>query len=105
MLLTVANMRDYGLGVTIAPNALADDGLLDLCLAPRHSFLIDVKFAQDMMRSRTDRIPGYINQKVTSVKITRSIPGNIHVDGTPIPAGEEIEISIMPAALKVAVKE
>ena len=104
-LFTIANLSDYGFGITIAPDARPDDGMLDVCLIPRHSLLMDVKATQDMMRRRTDLIPGYIGRKAQKVTVRRSIAGNIHVDGTPIPAGLELRYTTLPGALRVAVKK
>lgn len=104
LLFTVANMTDVGLGITIAPNAKPDDGLLDVSLIPRHSLLMDVKLTADMVLKRTESIPGFIGRKITSLVIKREFEGNIHVDGTPVPAGREIHIRVLPGALKVAVK-
>ncbi len=103
MLFSVANMREYGVGVTIAPKASERDGLLDICLIPRHSLLNAVKYAPEMFRQRTEQIPGYVHQLAAEIKIQRAYPGNIHLDGTPFPYGEEILVRVLPAALKAVV--
>ncbi len=105
MLFSIANMREYGVGVSIAPEALEDDGLLDICLIPRHSLLNAVKYSHDMFRSKTADIPGYIRRLASQIRIKRRYEANIHVDGTPKPADREINIEIQPAALKVVVKQ
>jgi len=105
MLFSVTNMREYGVGVTIAPEADYADGRLDICLIPRHSLLNAVKYTPEMFRKRTNEIPGYITQLATKVTVQRPLAGNIHLDGSPLPAGREINIEIVPAALRVAVKK
>jgi len=105
MLFSIANMKEFGVGITIAPDALDDDGLLDICLIPRHSLLNVLKYAPEMFRKNTAEIPGYIRRSAVKINIRRPYPGNIHVDGTPKPAGNEIDIKILPSALKVAVKQ
>lgn len=104
LLFSVTNMREYGLGIEISPDACEDDGMLDICLIPRHTLLNSVKYAPEMLRSRTARIPGYTRQLASRIKIKKRFEGNIHLDGTPIPAGREINIEVIKAALKVAVK-
>ncbi len=104
MLFSVTNMEEYGVGFSIAPDAKIDDGMLDICLLPRHSLLSAVKYSHDMFRSKTADIPGYIHQTASHVRIKRRFEANIHVDGTPKPAGEEIDIEVIPAALKVVIK-
>lgn len=104
MMLTVANMKEYGLGAAIAPKAVDNDGMLDICLIPRKNLLDTAKYTPEFFKSRADMVPGYKRRLATEITITRSLPGNIHVDGTPVPAGEIIKFKILPAALKVAVK-
>jgi diacylglycerol kinase (ATP) len=102
MLFTVANMREYGVGVTIAPDAKMADGLLDICLIPRHDLLSALKYSPDMLfRGRTDTIPGYLHRLASSVVIRRPIAGNIHLDGSPTLFDEEIKITVRPSALRI----
>ncbi len=103
MLFSVANMREFGVGITITPEAKYDDGLLDVCLIPHHGLVNSMRFAPEMFREHTDQIPGFIGRLATELTITRSVPGNIHVDGTPHPADKQIVIKILPSALKIAV--
>ena len=102
LLFSVANMREYGAGATVAPDADCQDGLLDICIVPRHSLLNTLKYTPELFRQRIDTIPGYLCHLASKIIISRPIAGNIHIDGSPLPAGHEINISIMPAALKVA---
>lgn len=101
MLLSIANMKEYGVGVTISPEANASDGLLDICMIPRHDLLTAMKYTPEMFRQRTDSIPGYLRRLATSIVIRRQIAGNIHIDGTPVDGGEEIRIDILPKALNI----
>ncbi len=103
MLFSIANMREYGVNITIAPDAAYDDGFLDICLIPHHPFLDAIKYSSNMMRSKTDSIPGYIHQFAKKIRVSRPVAGNIHIDGTPMPWGHEICIEVVPKALKVAV--
>ncbi|MDP8228063.1 MAG: hypothetical protein P9M15_01265, partial [Candidatus Electryoneaceae bacterium] len=105
MMFTVANMREYGVGITIAPDAVMDDGLLDICLIPRHSLLGALKYGPEMFREQTDLIPGYISHPAKKVTITRPSPDNIHIDGTPLSAGKQIDIEVLPLSLKVVIPQ
>ena len=104
MLFSIANMPEYGVGVGIAPDAKDNDGLLDICLIPRQDLLRVIKHTPDMFRKKATDIPGYISRLASKAIIKRHYQGNIHVDGTPVPAGKEINIEILPDALNVAVK-
>jgi len=105
MLFSIANMREWGVGVTIAPDASEYDGFLDICLLPRHDLATAVKHAPDLLfLKRATEIPGYISHQATEITIKREFQGNIHLDGTPLPAGNELTIKILPSALKVVLK-
>ena len=104
MLFTIANMSEYAYGATIAPDAKEDDGLLDICILPRHGLLNTVKYTPELFRKRIDTIPGFISRLASKITLHRAIAGNIHVDGTPISAGKDIEIEVLKSSLKVAVK-
>lgn len=105
MLFSIANMREYGVNVTISPEASACDGLLDICMIPRHDLLSAIKYAPEMFLQRTDAIPGYLRRLATSVVIRRPIAGNIHIDGTPYDYGEEIRIRVKSAAIRIVCQE
>lgn len=102
MLFSVANMREYGVNVTIAPKADYQDGFLDICILPQHTLKDTLKYTPDMFRKRTDYIPGYIHRKATKIIVSRPIAGNIHLDGTPTPAGHELILEVVPKSLTVA---
>ncbi len=102
MMLSVANMKELGVNVTISPEARTDDGLLDICMIPRQDLLGVLKYTPEMFRQRTDTIPGYVRRLATDLIIRRQIPGNIHIDGYPVPSGEEITFKVLPAALRIA---
>lgn len=105
MLFTIANMREYGVGATIAPDADYNDGLLDICIVPRHTFLNTIKYTPELFRKRIDVVPGYIGQLAREIIVSRPVAGNIHVDGSPIPAGNEITLKVLPKALNVVVNK
>ncbi len=105
MLFTIANMREYGVGATIAPDADYNDGLLDICIIPRHTFLNTVKYTPELFRNRIDSVPGYIGRLARRIIISRPNADSIHVDGSPIPAGNEIVLEVIPDALKIVIKK
>lgn len=105
MLFTVANMKEYGVNATIAPQAKFDDGRLDLCLIPRQSLIDAIKYTPEIFRQRPDAIPGYLHYSGEIFSIQRELSGNISVDGSPEFVGEHIKIEVLSSALKVAVPQ
>ncbi|MFC2149885.1 diacylglycerol/lipid kinase family protein [Calditrichota bacterium] len=104
MFFTIANMGEYGFGANIAPDARPDDGLLDICILPRHSPLDAMKYAPELFLKNIDSVPGYIGKLAQEVKVKRTFEANIHLDGTPVLAGTEVTVRILKHALKIAVK-
>ncbi len=102
LLLTVANTRGYGGGTIIAPQAQADDGLLDFCALDRLPWKMTLRHVRDLFNGGIQRIPGYRHAQVTEVIIERAEKGAIHVDGDPHHGSHEIRIGIMPAAITFA---
>jgi diacylglycerol kinase (ATP) len=103
LLFSVTNMREYGTGVTIAPDAIYDDGLLDICLLPRHKLLDTIKYTPEMFRQNINSIPGYIHHVAKKISVKRTNAGNIHLDGTPVHAEKDLVLEVVPLSLKVAI--
>jgi YegS/Rv2252/BmrU family lipid kinase len=101
MMFSIMNMSEIGTGVTISPEADTLDGLLDICMIPRQDLLGVMKHTPDLFRHRTDALPGYIRRLASEIVIHRSIPGNIHIDGSPVPCGETVNVQVLPGALRV----
>lgn len=102
LILTVANMTQYGGGAIIAPHAQADDGRLELVSISKSAanmlanlpHLFDGKFGEH---------PSVVTRKFSKLWIERERPAPIQLDGELLDAGRMIEIDVLPKALKVLV--
>lgn len=99
-LLTAANSSQYGNNAFIAPNALIDDGLLDLViLKPTNIFnslLISLRiFNGTLHKSKFCQV-----LRIKEVKIFHQ-DYEAQIDGEPIQVNKETTIKILPAALNV----
>lgn len=103
LILTIANIEQYGSGAIIAPDALPDDGLLDIIIIPQVSPLKMLQYVPSLFSGKIDRMPDFITHKTDAVTITRAKPGPVHVDGETFHAGETLEYTILPHALNVCV--
>lgn len=102
LLLTLAITRGYGGGMVIAPQAKADDGLLDLCILAPLSLKTSIKHIPDLFNGKISRIPGYQHHRLPGAVLERAENGPIHVDGEPLKGNREIRISILKQAVKLA---
>ena len=103
ILLTVCNLSQYGGGFRIAPGAKCDDGHLDLCWIPPLGTLPSVWHLPRVFGGSAEQIPGYNRQLVKEVRLLRDNPGPAHVDGDPYVAEAELNIKVIPNALKIAI--
>lgn len=103
IVLTVANLSQYGGGAVIAPGALSDDGELE-CIIALNSDLpqLMVNFPR-LFDGSVDRIRELVSVRFRNMHIRRGHNSDIQVDGELVRAGRDISIGIMPAALKVLV--
>ncbi len=97
---TICNAPFYGAHFHAAPDALMDDGLLDLIIYRQFSKLEYIKHAISISRGRRELQPKIRRRRVKSLRISADHPVEIQADGLPhgfTPA----TISITPGALRV----
>ena len=99
--LTVANTRQFGNNAFIAPDAIPNDGMLDIVMIkpfPKILFPIFIYrlFAKRMNRSR------YFSHLKTAKMVTISTDETrFHIDGEPVTICGDVKIEIRKNALKV----
>lgn len=79
----VFNLRDYALGLPIAPSAREDDGLLDLVVFRDPGPLRALRYLWLVLRRLHLRRPGVWHRRVRRVSITAAGPVPIQLDGDP----------------------
>ena len=97
----LANTRQYGANVQIAPLARPDDGLLELVVLPPLSPLVALWHARRLLTGTVHEVPGVTMQSVRAVDIASdSLPG-FHVDGEVFQGRETLSAKVHPGALRV----
>lgn len=102
ILLTVANTPQYGYGATIAPGALPDDGLLDLCVLETNKIRA-LWHARRMFTGTISQMPGFSLVRTPTLRIERSGPGRLQLDGEALEADGMLDVRIVPQSLRVVV--
>ena len=105
MLLTAANLTQFGGGAKIAPSACPDDGILELVVAEKAD---SPKIAANALRlfdGSIGQIPEVMTYRFSSLKVKRNNDAPIQVDGELVECGKDIEIKVLPKALKVLVPQ
>lgn len=101
-LLVFANSRTYGDGMKIAPKALVDDGLLDVCLVrktPRHRLL---GFFPTVFTGRHLALPEVEYGRTGRLRVETDPVMDVYADGEYI-CRTPVEVSVAGKALKVIV--
>lgn len=103
MLLTVANLTQYGGGARIAPNAKPDDGLLELISAAKPEPIPFVREAHKLFDGSLDQIKGVVAKRFKRMEVKRERSGAVQVDGELLEMGREFVIEVKTEAIQVIV--
>jgi diacylglycerol kinase (ATP) len=105
LVLTVANVEQYGAGAIIAPGAVPDDGLFDISIIPQTNPFQVLTHIPKLFAGTIHQFPHFESHKTDALTIVRPSPGPIHVDGESLIAGEVLEYTLLHHALQVQVPE
>ncbi len=104
LLVAVANVRQYGNNAIIAPNAIPDDGLLDLCFIRSMKFIPTIFHLPKLFTGHIGKAPSVELFQGTQFKIKRTSPKVFSMDGEVFENEDEnILVTIIPNALNVIV--
>lgn len=98
----VGNMSRYALDLGVVRDAVADDGLLDLCVMPCRGQLQLIGHSLRVLARRHVEHPSVLYRRVTRVRISSPGPVPVEIDGEC--AGHlPLDIQVRPAAIRVLV--
>ncbi|OAV67995.1 Diacylglycerol kinase [Bacteroidales bacterium Barb6XT] len=100
-LVACSNASQYGNNAFIAPHADIQDGLMDITILSPFSPPDIFTLAVQLFTKRLDKNSKIKTLKASSVTILRQTPGVMHLDGEPVMAESEIQLSVIPRSLKV----
>jgi YegS/Rv2252/BmrU family lipid kinase len=103
IMLVTANLRQYGNGAYIAPNADAEDGRLDLVIVGARSVGRAFLLTPRLFTRSLNQAPNVLTKQITRVLISSGTPLVCHADGEPFEGGSELTVMVRPRALKVRV--
>ncbi len=99
---TICNSRYYGSQFELVPDALMDDGLLDVVIFKNFSKLEYLRHAISIVQRKRPYQPKIIHRRVKSLRISTDHPMEIQADGLPL--GETpATVTVLPGALRVRV--
>ena len=98
----VGNGKMYGGPFTLFPNAMVDDGKLDLCVLPKVNNRIIAHAVIAMLRGKLNSWPGIIYHRVSELTIEGPTDTRIQADGDYI-GKLPLQIRVLPRKLNVLV--
>ena len=101
LLIAFANGREYGMGARISPQALLDDGWLEVTVVEDRPLLARFMHARHLASGSVQRAPRVQTQQVRRAVVTTEGAIEFHVDGEPDVARDRVEVTVLPGALKV----
>jgi YegS/Rv2252/BmrU family lipid kinase len=102
-LISFANSTQFGNNGYIAPKALIDDGLIDVCIITKKPRLGVLKLAFQLVRGTIHKNKNYKTFKVKHIKVLSPGDNYIHFDGEPYQVKNELEIEVVPSSLNMLV--
>jgi YegS/Rv2252/BmrU family lipid kinase len=105
LVFTIANMTQYGGGAKIAPQAKEDDGYLELVVALHQDVPMLIANLRRLFDGSLDTLPQVITRKFKTMTVRRQTHAEIQIDGDLIDMPNELNVHILPKALKVLVPE
>lgn len=102
VLITAANMEQYGGGVKIAPGASPFDGYLDLAIVAHAQPWLMMYHLPKLLLGFIKKVPKTRIIKFTEATIITEASGPVHIDGDPVEPSNTLHIKVLPGALKVA---
>lgn len=102
-LVTFANSGQYGNNAYIAPNAVIDDGWLDLCVLKPFPKSSTLELGFRLFFKNIDQSPylEVIRVKKASLRRKNKKKITLHLDGEPVTVKSKIKVKVIPGALQV----
>jgi diacylglycerol kinase (ATP) len=101
LIVAIANSTQYGFGAAIAPQALTDDGVLDLIVVEDRRFVGNVLRLPSVFLGSFDRQAGVRVSKVRHVRIRSESAMLTHVDGEATRGGTDVLARVHAGALRI----
>lgn len=104
-LVTFANSGQYGNNAYIAPNALIDDGWLDLCVLRPFPKTSTLELGLRLFFKNIDQSPYLEVMRVKKATLKRKNKQKIslHLDGEPVTLKRKLKVRVVPQALNVMI--
>lgn len=105
LVLTVANLTQYGGGAVISSKAEPDDGLLELVVARRQDITTLLANIHKFVGGSISALPSVLFRQFRRLTVEREHAGPAQIDGDLFDAPPRIEVEVKPKVLNVLIPE
>jgi len=103
MICTIANLNQWGGGAKIAPQACADDGIMELVITERKDSFVIATNLYKLFMGTVDQVPEVKTTPFSTLEVVRERPSRIQLDGELVDCDANLSVKVLPKALKVLV--
>ena len=103
LIFTVANLSQFGSDVMVAPDAQADSGDLELVAIEKSSIHLVVSQIHRFIEKTFHQHPQVTNRHFKRMSVSRENDSPIQIDGELMDGGKQVEVEVLPSALKVII--
>jgi YegS/Rv2252/BmrU family lipid kinase len=103
LMVNFANSSQFGYNATIDPSAIADDGLIDVCIVKRIPIRKVFFIVPMLFMKKFDKTEFLEVIRACEIHVVRKKGKSVHLDGDPFLIGKEFIVKINPKSLFVVV--
>ena len=101
LMVTFANSNQFGYEAKIAPKAVLDDGLLDVCILKKPILPAAPFVATQLMAGHIHFSPYFQSLQAKKIFVQRKKNAVVNIDGEPIMMDKDLLVEIKPLSLRV----
>ena len=105
VILTIANLTQFGGGAVIAPNAKHNDGQLEFICALQRDFPLVLANLARLFDGSIHRIPHVYTRSSKGLRVEREHAGPLQLDGELMEMDANVNVSVLSKALRVLVPQ
>lgn len=101
LMVTFANSNQFGYEAKIAPKAVLDDGLLDVCILKKPILPAAPFVATQLMAGHIHFSPYFQSLQAKKIFVQRKKNAVVNIDGEPIMMDKDLLVEVKPLSLRV----
>ena len=101
LFISFANSNQFGFNAAVSPHALLNDGLLDICIFKKPSFIQVPWVAERLLTQKIDHTHFVDIHKASKIKVIREKEDIANIDGEAVMMEKDITVEILPLSLNI----